>query len=134
VIRLIYVAGAFRSNATPYNQWEQVQNIREAEALGLAVWKLGAAAIVPHLLTEHFQGALPDAVWLERDLEIMRRCDGVLLVPNWPTSVGATAEKIEAERVGLPVFETLRELDDWLKWQQVGEPNALAGLVARLSV
>ena len=71
--KLIYVAGPFRAP----NSWEMEQNIRRAEALALEVWKLGLPAICPHANTRFYQGAAPDEVWLEGDIEIMRRCDAV---------------------------------------------------------
>jgi hypothetical protein len=52
----------------------------------------------------YLSGAAPDEVWLEGDLELMRRCDAVLLVPGWKQSSGTVAEVTEARRMGLPVF------------------------------
>lgn len=108
--KLIYIAGPFRGA----NQWEQFQNIREAETLALEVWRMGAVALCPHANTAHFQGALPDDVWLEGDLEMMRRCDAVLLMPRWRGSRGAVEEAKEAKQAGLPVFEYVSDLRTWL--------------------
>jgi hypothetical protein len=99
-MKLIYIAGPFRGE----NSWEMEQNIRRAEALALEVWKMGAAAICPHANTRFFQGAAPDKNFLEGDLEILRRCDYILLTENWEISVGATAEREEAIRMKIPIF------------------------------
>lgn len=121
--KVIYVAGPFRAPTV----WGMVQNIRRAEELSLAVWRLGAVPICPHLNTEHFQGELPDQVWLEGDLEIMARCDAVIMVTGWPKSPGSLAERAEAKQLGIPVFEgsegcsPIMELDLWLVAQSYKE-------------
>lgn len=109
-MRLVYVAGPFRGPS----HWAIAENIRAAERMALEVWRLGAAAICPHLNTAHFQGELPDQVWLEGDLAIVRRCDALLLTPEWERSAGARAEKEFAEHLGLPVFQNSEALRVWL--------------------
>lgn len=104
-MKLVYVAGPFRAS----NAWDIEQNIRRAEEISLEVWRLGAAAICPHTNTRFFQGAAPDKVWLEGDLEILRRCDYVVLAPNWESSSGTLAEIEEALRLDIPVFADLSE-------------------------
>jgi hypothetical protein len=101
---VIYIAGPFRSKK-PGDHWEQTQNIRRAEALALEVWKAGHVALCPHLNTANFQGALPDDVWLDGDLELLRRCDAVLLVAGYQESAGTHREIREAVDAGIPVYE-----------------------------
>jgi hypothetical protein len=107
---LVYVAGPFRGPTS----WAVEQNVRRAEELSLLVWEAGAACICPHANTRFFQGEAADSVWLDGDLEIMRRCDAVVLTPGWPFSNGALAEKAEAERLGIPVFDTVFALRVWI--------------------
>jgi hypothetical protein len=109
-VKVIYVAGPFRSP----HQWGQQQNVMVAMALALEVWQRGHAAICPHSNTMFFQDAAPDDVWLDGDLAILGRCDGVLMTPDWRASRGATEERRVALEAGLPVFETVEELDRWL--------------------
>jgi nucleoside 2-deoxyribosyltransferase len=98
---LIYIAGPFRA-ATP---WEVEANVRRAEALSVAVARMPMLfPVCPHTMGRFLSGAAPDEVWLEGDLELMRRCDAVLLVLDWQRSSGTRAEVTEAHRVGLPVF------------------------------
>ena len=113
-MKLVFVSGPFRSLSQPYSHWEQEQNVRRAEALALDVWLAGHVAIVPHLLTRHFQGAADDRVWLDGDLAIMERCDAVLLTPDWERSAGARVERSYALAKGMPVFESLEELTQLL--------------------
>lgn len=107
---VVYIAGPFRG----VDHWAIHQNVRSAEALALEVWRAGAVAICPHLNTEHFQGSLPDDVWLEGDLEILGRCDAVLLAPRWETSSGTRAEIEYAHRHGLYVLETWDVFLEWM--------------------
>lgn len=108
---LIYVAGPFRNSSS----WEQEQNIRRAEAVGLAVERLGLFALVPHVETRFFGFAtLPDQHWLARGLAQLRRCDAVLLVEGWQASAGTADEIRLARALHMPVFRTLDELRFWL--------------------
>lgn len=116
-MKLIYVAGPFRGPSA----WDIECNIRRAEALALEVWRLGAAALCPHCNTRFFQNAAPDSVWLEGDLEMLRRCDGVIVTQDWQNSSGATAEVREALRLGIPVLPSIGPLSRYLRgeshWQ-----------------
>lgn len=114
-MKIVYVAGPFRG-PTP---WDVEQNIRRAEALALEVWKLGAACLCPHTNTRFFDKApdTPDDVYLEGDVEMLRRCDAVLMTPDWQRSTGARKEMTVALVNNIPVFHTLHELDVWLKAQ-----------------
>lgn len=114
-MKVIYIAGKFRGP----NSWEIECNIRKAETLALQVWKAGAAALCPHANTRFFQGAAPDLVWLEGDLEMLSRCDGMVLVDNWRESEGAKAEVAHAHRLKIPVFEDIHELLAWFKAQEI---------------
>ena len=53
--------------------------------------------------TAFMDGAAHDSVWLDGDLEMLRRCDIVVMLPNWEQSEGATAEHAEAKRCGLEI-------------------------------
>ena len=113
-MKVVYVAGPFRGP----NAWEIEQNIRRAEELSLAVWRMGAAALCPHTNTRFFQGAADDAVWLDGDLELLRRCDAILMTPDWERSSGARAEEAFAREHGVTVFYGLMELREWLGLEQ----------------
>ncbi len=110
-MKVVYVAGPYRGDSA----WDIECNIRRAEELALAVWLMGAAAICPHTNTRFFQGATDDKVWLDGDLAILQRCDAILMTPDWAASTGATIEHDLAGEVGVPIFYTLEELEEWLK-------------------
>ncbi len=106
---VIYVAGPYRNKSN----WVIAQNIRKAETLCLEVWRAGMVALSPHLNTEHFQYELPDDTWLGGDLELIRRCDAVLLVDGWPKSQGTLDEVRFANSLKIPVLESLEDLIIW---------------------
>jgi len=114
--RLVYIAGPYRAA----NRWEEECNVRKAEAIGFSVAVLGAYPIIPHANTRPYFGDAQRAeFWLEGTLELMRRCDAVVMVEGWEKSEGARVEKDEAERLGIPVFgaasgDGLRGLTIWL--------------------
>lgn len=105
-MKVVYIAGPFRGP----NHWEIEQNIRRAEALALKAWRAGFAVICPHANTRFFDGAAPDTVWLEGDLEILKRCDAVLLTSDWEKSTGARHEVSYARGQGIPVYYFLSDL------------------------
>lgn len=114
-MKLIYIAGPFRG----LTAWDIEQNIRGAEGWALTVAASGAVPVVPHSMYRYFQGAMKDEFRLEATLEILRRCDAVLLTPGWRKSQGSLGELAEAQRLGIPQFETERgqlskPLLDWI--------------------
>jgi hypothetical protein len=119
-MKVVFIAGPYRA-ATVRGI---VENIRRAEAVAIEVWKLGAAALCPHLCTALFDGVMPDEVWLNGALELLRRCDAVVLVHGWSYSQGTLNEITAAQGLGLPVFDDLAKLNDWLAEQ--GVPIAIA--------
>lgn len=97
---LVYVAGPYRA-PTVYGI---SCNIDRAKRAAAGLWALGVAALCPHANSGYLDGLAPDQVFLAGALEMMRRCDAVLLVPGWEDSVGTRAELAEAERLGIPVY------------------------------
>lgn len=109
-MKVVYVAGPFRGPSS----WDIECNIRQAETLALEVWRSGAAALCPHTNTRFFQGAAEDSIWLDGDIEMLLRCDALILAPDWERSSGARGERDEALRAGLPVFYDIADLRAWL--------------------
>lgn len=110
-MKVVYIAGPFRGPS----HWAIAENIRNAERLALEVWRLGAAAICPHANTAHFQDAAPDDVWLKGDLELLNRCDAIIMTEDWQESSGATAERHFAISKSIPVFYRTADLAWWLE-------------------
>ncbi len=100
-MKIAYVAGPYRAKTIQ----GVVENIRRARELALRLWKLGYAVICPHSNTAFFDGVCPDSVWLEGDIEILKRCDLVVLVDGWENSAGARREVEVAAAHGIPIYD-----------------------------
>jgi nucleoside 2-deoxyribosyltransferase len=110
-LKLVYVAGPLFGP----NDWEIRRHIHRAAALGYEVAKLGAYPVIPHTNTGSvFVGTMTPEFWYAGTLELLRRCDAVILVTGWEDSKGSTAEFAEARRLNLPVFSFVHELKTWL--------------------
>jgi nucleoside 2-deoxyribosyltransferase len=99
-VKVVYIAGKYRGP----NAWAIEQNIRAAEEVAAQVWAMGMVALCPHANSRHMDGVASDEVFLEGTMELLRRSDAVVLVPNWRDSAGARAEVDEAHRLAIPVF------------------------------
>ena len=111
MIRLVYVAGRYRAPTV----WERDCNIHAARKIGALVVGAGAYPVIPQSNTSHFDGLADDPFWLDGTLQLMRRCDAVIMCPGWEASQGATGERAEALRLGLPVLYDIGELRHWLE-------------------
>ncbi len=109
-IKIIFIAGPFRAA----NAWEIAENIRRAERLAHKVNKIeGCFAYCPHANTAHFDGALDDRVYLEGNLELLRRCDALILVEGWEESEGTAAEIAYAKEMDILVCCHVFELQHY---------------------
>ena len=110
-MKVIYIAGKF----TAPNSWQRAQNIRAAEIVGFAVAQAGAMPLIPHANTAHFDGTCSPEFWYEGTLELLRRSDAVMLVPEWEDSRGVKPELEEARTRKMPIFMRIDQLMEWLK-------------------
>lgn len=109
-MKVVYIAGPFRG-PTP---WAIEQHVHHAEALAYEVAKLGAMPLCPQANTRHSHGLLTEEFWLEGTVELMSRCDAVLLTDDWHDSAGARNEVQVAHKLSLPVFDSIDGLRVWL--------------------
>jgi nucleoside 2-deoxyribosyltransferase len=108
--KLVYVAGPYRGKTT----WDVERNIQRAREVGALVAIAGAMPVIPHSNTSHFDGLATEDFWISGTMEIMRRCDAVLTFGNWPESNGTLSEIAEAQRLEIPVFHMIEDLERWL--------------------
>jgi hypothetical protein len=102
-VKLVYIAGPFTSRpGVPHEQ-----NIRFVEELAraLAGTYPEVQPVVPHSLGRVLYGYQDEEAAYEGTLALLRRCDAVVLQEAWEESRGAQAEREEALRLGLPIFE-----------------------------
>lgn len=112
-MRLVYIAGPY----TAPTRCAVAANVQRAREVADRVARAGAFAVCPHFLGDGIEDAGDAAFWYEGTLEVMRRCDAVVLVAGWSASKGAVREEMEAVERGMPVFGPTTEWwEDFLRW------------------
>lgn len=100
---LVYIAGCYRAK----NGRSVDDHIAVARAMAIRLWDEGHYVICPHLNTAHLDRDCQEATeeqFLTGTLEMLRRCDALMLLDNWHESEGAIAEHEYAQSVGMPIF------------------------------
>ena len=105
-MKIAYIAGPYRSYKKDggFNVDGIFENILEARRVAKKYWHLGYACVTPHLNTMLMDDDHPDTHWLEGDLEILKRCDVIVMMKDYGYSKGAVAELDLAREIGLEVI------------------------------
>ena len=112
-MKLIYIAGAYRGK----DSHTILMNIYNAEALGmdLVTYIDNVYPVVPHNNTRFWEGLKSPEFFIDGTLELMRRCDAVLVQTiRVETSKGTAGEIEEARRLRIPVFYSIAEVREWM--------------------
>lgn len=108
-MKLFYVAGPFRAPTLAQIQ----QNIDKARNVAVELAEAGLMPVCVHtmegLAMHDIQQADRGQFWVDGTLEVMRRCDAVVLVEGWERSQGTLGEIAEARRLGLPIYANAAE-------------------------
>jgi hypothetical protein len=108
-MKVLYIAGPYRAEGHD----RVLENILAARALAREAWVRGWAVICPHTNTILMNGPdIDEQTFLDGDIEILRRCDAILMLPLWKKSAGASHEHAVAVNLGLPIYESLGALPD----------------------
>ena len=102
-MKLIYVAGLYRG----FTKERIDLNIQAAMHAGVLLAERGYMPVIPHKNTEKMElltAKCDDRFWIDGTMELMSRCDGVLMVQGWKDSMGAVGENHKAQELGIPVF------------------------------
>jgi len=99
-MKLVYIAGPYRGKTIS----DVIQNIRNAEKIAIKYWKMGYAVICPHKNTALFDGLCEDKVWMGGDIEILKRCDIIVLLSTWKNSTGTIAEYEESKKNNIEII------------------------------
>lgn len=110
---LVYVAGPYRAEST----YEIRRNIHRAEEVSAALWAHGVYNVCPHKAMAHLDGVAGDDILSSGTLEMLRRCDAVVLVSGWKRSVGSLREVAHAIEHSMPVYENV---DKYLSEEPIG--------------
>jgi hypothetical protein len=110
-MKLMYVAGAY----TGKTKEEVDLNIECAKKVGQVVVRKGWYPAIPHANTAGFDRTVSEVTyqfWIDGTLELMRRCDAVIMCPGWESSNGARGEHEEARRLKMPIYYETRVVPD----------------------
>lgn len=99
-MKIAYVAGPYRAKT----KLGIIKNIMAARKIAKELWKLGYSVICPHSNSGLFSG-IPEEIFLEGDIEILKKCDVVVLVPGWENSSGTMNEIQIAAANNIAIFE-----------------------------
>lgn len=121
-IETVYVAGLL----TPRGVYsanlaiDSLINQRKMVRAGLDVFFAGFDPFVPafdHLfwMVMNDDEIITEAMIKRYSKNWLRRCDAVVLTPNWSKSPGTLAEIELAEQLRIPIFEDLKDLENYVK-------------------
>lgn len=128
-MRVVYIAGPYAGPTHDGKSYYEIsRNILEAREWAKRVIEAGAFPFTPHLNSYHMEldvGRSADW-WREADLEILRRCDAILLIPGWQESKGAKMEYEFALANHIPLLYSIDVLEGWLARNETAESQAAA--------
>ncbi len=103
VLPTIYVSGPYTAK-TPEMRDYYVDVARECAQL---LAKNGYAPFCPHTQSHNWENDtdLAHEDFLRIDFEWIKRCDGIVMLPFWEQSNGATAEHALAEELNIPIYQ-----------------------------
>ena len=97
---LIYVAGPY--SATTENPSIE-HNIQNAWKVAFKYWQKGYAVLCPQANSYHMDAAAHYNDFIEGTMEMLERCDGVVMMTGWEKSVGARGEHARAKELKIPI-------------------------------
>lgn len=99
-MKVAYIAGPFSAPTS----WQVMLHVIEAKKLALEVAWLGAMPLCPHGNTESFHGTVTEEFWYEGTMELLKRCDAIVMHYSWIHSKGSKREHDYAKDVGMRIF------------------------------
>lgn len=99
-MNVMFICGPYRA----VTDTEVLENINRAEVWARKFWADGIAVICPHKNSAMMGGDIPEDIFLDGYIEILRRCDILFVMPGWEKSEGARAEIKEARRLKMDIL------------------------------
>jgi len=96
---IIYLSGKYSGDVK--------KNIQDARTVAASLWEIGYTVHCPHCNTANFEDLCSASYYdyIRGDLEILARCDAMVLLEGWQESKGAVTERAFAEKIGMPIYE-----------------------------
>lgn len=109
---ILYVSGPYSGTT----EEDVSTNIANARSVAQLLWDEGFSVLCPHTNTAHFthdKTSYND--YVEGDLTLLARCDGIIMIDGWENSKGAIIEKERAELLNIPVFDLSKDSIGFIK-------------------
>jgi len=106
-MKIVYLAGPYRADTAA----EVERNIQNARRYHMALTEAGIFSFCPHVHMAHYDGLQEEQWFLDGTMEMMRRCDALVVMPGHAGSDGTRLEINEAKRIGIDILQ-LSERDD----------------------
>lgn len=117
-IKYVYIAGPLRPKCYHSNSlWiDYLLNVNQMTKYARKVIKLGFTPFCPcldflYVLVGNGKDRPTEATIMRLSKDWLEKCDAILLIPGWRRSEGTLAEIKLAEKLNIPVFKTLEELN-----------------------
>lgn len=93
---LLYISGKYSDGII-------IKNIAAAEKVAVELMRKGFDVICPHKNTSGYEQYedIPYEQFIEMDLNILERCDGIYMMSRWRESNGAKLELKHAKEIGM---------------------------------
>ena len=87
-MKIVYLAGPYRADTAA----EVERNIQNARRYHMALTEAGIFSFCPHVHMAHYDGLQEEQWFLDGTMEMMRRCDALVVMPGWEESDGTNRE------------------------------------------
>lgn len=116
----VYIAGALRGNF-----FKKMINISRARNYALMLWENNIAAFCPHINSGWIDSPSTDGFILPANINILLRCDAILVIPKWQNSKGTIEEIKMAYLNSIPIYFNWKNLIQDCKRGQLIPPEIM---------
>lgn len=103
---IVFISGPYTSHDPELRKLY----VARAKSYSILLWKWGIPNICPHLNSCDLDNIAPYETFLKGYIEIMKRCDAILLVRDWEISNGSRIERETAARENKLIFHNIHEI------------------------
>lgn len=99
--QVVYLAGPLSNDIKDVQEWNVIFACNAAAGLRAT----GVTIISPHEMCLHNPESLEYDGWIDHGLDLLLRCDALVLLPGWQASRGCRVEYEHAVEWDIPVYE-----------------------------
>lgn len=102
-MKIVYIAGPYIGDGS-YNNIEK--NIVKAEKYAIYLANKGVGFFCPHLNSRHFEikSKASEEFYVKLDIQILKKCDVLMVIPEWRKSKGVRKEIKIANDNCIPIY------------------------------